>query len=331
MSQEENHENSNHDAIERKKSKDSEKSKAAGHDNELFFDDAETTSYTGRYEERGMYRPVRQVIIIERQPSLGDVLQRMAVISIYAFIIQTFFTVWKKINKRSHDVCVFLILLFFPPGFFLYMQSYFLPFCWLMFCGFILFNTLKVLRGPFGKDAVRDIYSTFKTLFIVSNLGIFLGQFLTFTFFYLKTEYLGYALSVLLFFLYFGLMSREVIFFLSETVAISTGFYSKDGVPGKGNNNSLCMICTKSFDRTVKIHTLVCSHSFHEDCIKGWCLLGKKPFCPYCKKRIESSSLPSELWHKTETWFYPLINTLRSFIVLTLVLTTIVLYKIKYQ
>lgn len=329
MKEEEKTENSSH-GIGRKEEKVSEQTKIDKNDVDSFFDDIETAGY-GQYRESKEYRPVRQVIIIEREPTLGDVLQRIAVISVYALVIQTFFAAWKKISKKTHDICVFLILLLFPPGFFLYIQSYFLPFCWLLFSSFMLFNTLKVVKGSFGKDVMRDIYGVFKTLFIISNLGTLLGQSLTFVFFYMKPEYLGYTLSILLFFLYFGLLSREVIFFLSETVAISTGFYSKEGVPGKGNNNSLCMICTKSFDGSEKIHTLVCTHSFHEDCIKGWCLLGKKPFCPYCKKKIESSSLPPELWHKAEVWFYPLINTLRSFIVLTLVLTAIILYKIKYQ
>lgn len=302
-------------------------------DSKVFFGNSETEEYNGPYGniDKLEHRPVRQVIIIERQPTLGDVLQRMAVISVYALVIQTFFAAWKRVHRKSHDVCVFLILLLFPPGFFLYIRSYSLPFCWLLFSGFMALNALKVLRGPLGKNVMRDIYGVFRTLFIVSNLGIFVGQALTFVCFYVRVQYLGYTLSILLFFLYFGLLSREVIFFLSETVAVSTGFYSKEGVPGKGNNNSLCMICTKAFDSKERIHTLVCTHSFHEDCIKGWCLLGKKPFCPYCKRTIESSSLPPELWHKTETWFYPLINTLRSFIVLTLVLTAIVLYKIRSQ
>ncbi|KAG5859417.1 RING finger-like domain-containing protein [Encephalitozoon hellem] len=329
MIKEENGENASH-GIEEKKEEVLKQSKEVRSDADSFFEDTEIASYR-LYKGDGGHRTVRQVIIIEKQPTLGDVLQRIAVISVYALIIQTFFTAWKKINKKTHDVCVFLILLLFPPGFFLFMQSYFLPFCWLLFSGFMLFNTLKVMKGPLGKNVMRDIYGVFRSLFIISNLGTLLGQSLTFVFFYLKPEYLGYTLSILLFFLYFGLLSREVIFFLSETMAVSTGFYSKEGVPGKGNNNSLCMICTKLFDGSEKIHTLVCAHSFHEDCIKGWCLLGKKPFCPYCKKKIESASLPPELWHKAEVWFYPLINTLRSFIVLTLVLTGIILYKIRYQ
>jgi len=35
--------------------------------------------------------------------------------------------------------------------------------------------------------------------------------------------------------------------------------------------------------------TLNCRHSFHEFCIKGWCLIGKKETCPYCRERVDLS------------------------------------------
>ncbi|TBU19173.1 hypothetical protein CWI42_030470 [Ordospora colligata] len=277
-------------------------------------------------------RVYRQVIIIERSQPVEEIMLRWLIsVAVYAFIIQTIFAMWKRLNRKTHDICVFLILLLFPPGFLVYAGSYFLPGIWAGFVGFILISCFKMLKSQHDKDAMRRIYAIFKRLFIISNSGIFVGQALTFITFYVSIRYLMHSLSVLLFFVYFGLLSRETIFFLSETMAVSTGFYSKEGVPGKGNNNSLCMICTKRFDGVEKIHTLGCGHSFHEDCIKGWCLLGKKLFCPYCKSKVVSSTLPPELWHKAEVWFYPLINTMRSFIIITLMLTGIVLYKIRYQ
>ncbi|KAH9411850.1 hypothetical protein HK407_03g06020 [Ordospora pajunii] len=297
------------------------------------FDDESDKLYMANgknaLDQRRVYR---KVIIIERSQPVGEIMIRWLVsVAMYAFIIQTIFTVWKKVSSRTHDICVFLILMFFPPAFFVYARSYFLPGIWAGFMGFILISCFKMLKSQHDKEAMRRTYAIFKRLFIISNSGIFVGQALTFITFYVGTKYLMHSLSVLLFFVYFGLLSRETIFFLSEMMAVSTGFYSKEGVPGKGNNNSLCMICTKRFDGVEKIHTLGCGHSFHEDCIKGWCLLGKKLFCPYCKSRVVGSTLPPELWHKAEVWFYPLINTMRSFIIITLMLTGIVLYKIRYQ
>lgn len=291
----------------------------------------EFESQVPRIRRMGGIPVVQRVIVLEREPTLLDMIPKMVLLGIYALVIQTFFSMWKRIHNRSYNICVFLILLLFPPLFFAHVHLYVLPVCWLAFCAFMLLNAVKVMGMRRNKDAMREVYAVFKVLFIVSNAGIFLGQAATVLLFYLAAGYLKYSIPFLLFFLYFGLLSREIIFFLSEMMAASTGFYSKEGVPGKGNNNTLCMICTKTFDGAEEIHTLQCNHSFHEECIKGWCLLGKKSFCPYCKKKVESASLPVELWHKTEVWFFPLINTLRSFIVFTLAMSVVIVYKINYQ
>jgi RING finger protein 121/175 len=272
--------------------------------------------------------PVREVIVIQREPTLVDMIPPFLGLAVYGLIMQSIFMVWERLSKRSHDVCIFLMLFLFPPMLFLYLRSYILPVCWLAFTMLILSAILKVIRRPSKSDSFRSTYKLFKDLFIVSNTGIFLGQSAVFVFFYLFPEQMKYPLMFLLFFLYFGLLSREAIFFLSELMALSTGFYSKEGIPGKGSSNTLCMLCTREFDRVEPVHTLVCGHSFHNDCIKGWCLIGKKNFCPYCRKRVDSSLLPTDFWLKAEIWFYPLINLLRGFIIFTLIMTAIIIYKL---
>jgi len=34
-------------------------------------------------------------------------------------------------------------------------------------------------------------------------------------------------------------------------------------------------------------YTLSCQHSFHEFCIRGWCVVGKQQTCPYCKEKVD--------------------------------------------
>lgn len=34
-------------------------------------------------------------------------------------------------------------------------------------------------------------------------------------------------------------------------------------------------------------YKLSCNHVFHEFCIRGWCIIGKKQTCPYCKEKVD--------------------------------------------
>lgn len=34
-------------------------------------------------------------------------------------------------------------------------------------------------------------------------------------------------------------------------------------------------------------YKLPCGHVFHEFCIRGWCIVGKKQTCPYCKEKVD--------------------------------------------
>ncbi len=34
-------------------------------------------------------------------------------------------------------------------------------------------------------------------------------------------------------------------------------------------------------------YKLSCNHVFHEFCIRGWCIVGKKQICPYRKEKVD--------------------------------------------
>lgn len=38
-------------------------------------------------------------------------------------------------------------------------------------------------------------------------------------------------------------------------------------------------------------YRLSCSHVFHEFCIRGWCMVGKKQTCPYCHEKVDLKNL----------------------------------------
>jgi len=91
-------------------------------------------------------------------------------------------------------------------------------------------------------------------------------------------------------------LGRDLVEICSNRMAATIGYYSKDGLPNKHLRENICAICGSAtqhmarslvdlpekslvFDET--IHQLECKHTFHEKCIRGWCLIGKKDMCPY--------------------------------------------------
>lgn len=284
-------------------------------------------------KENNQERPpiIREVYIISREPpTIISFIPLAFTFLIYGIIIQSVCVIVKKINRRIYDNIVRFMLLIFPPLLFFIAKAYFFPFTWLIFSSFMIYKYIKINRKPMGKNVPRETFDLFKKLFILTNFGIGTCQSLLFFSFFLLVDRVVLFFLFFVFFLYFGLLSREIILFFSETMATNTGFYSKEGVPGRSNNNSLCMICTKVFDNSETIHTLVCGHSFHECCIKGWCMIAKKGFCPYCKKGVDMNTIPSEVWYKTEVWFYPMINMLKNFIIFAMFMSVILIYKYYY-
>ncbi len=39
---------------------------------------------------------------------------------------------------------------------------------------------------------------------------------------------------------------------------------------------------------------------FHEFCIRGWCIVGKKQTCPYCKEKVDLKRLFPNPWEVSE-------------------------------
>lgn len=289
-------------------------------------------SFNRNYKQR--LPPSRQIIILERPVTLLDIIPILFTMVIYAIIILTICTILKKTSRSMYDKLIFALLLLSPLLYFLISHDIIFIIFWLCYI-LTMGRIYKTINNkPIKKETPRKIYKFFKLLFILTNLGIFMTQSLTIMSFFFFPSKIGKFFLSLLFNLYFGILSREMIFFFSETMAFNTGYYSKEGIPTKNNNNSICMICTKVFDNSEMIHTLICNHSFHEQCIKGWCMIAKKNSCPYCKKGVDLERIPKDIWYKTETWFYPLINTFRNFIVFAIfmfVYFTCKMYALKHN
>jgi len=94
--------------------------------------------------------------------------------------------------------------------------------------------------------------------------------------------------------LYYGVMGRDFAEICSDYMASTIGqFSSISGMPTRSLSEKVCAVCGQiivELDEeglTENTYRLACNHVFHEFCIRGWCIVGKKQTCPYCKEKVD--------------------------------------------
>jgi len=103
--------------------------------------------------------------------------------------------------------------------------------------------------------------------------------------------------------LYFGVMGRDCAELAAEFMASSIGFTKAQE---KYYDPSRCAICARDFkdpeasDSTIDVQaqtiTLGCGHVYHEICIRGWAMVGKKDTCPMCNEKVDMASFSKTPW-----------------------------------
>ncbi|KAH9392532.1 hypothetical protein TYRP_005611 [Tyrophagus putrescentiae] len=53
-----------------------------------------------------------------------------------------------------------------------------------------------------------------------------------------------------------------------------------------------------------KTYTLTCGHIYHQYCIFGWCLVGKKQVCPFCREKVDLNKLFASLPFQKPHYLY---------------------------
>lgn len=53
-----------------------------------------------------------------------------------------------------------------------------------------------------------------------------------------------------------------------------------------------------------RLFVLTCGHKFHEYCIYGWCLVGKRQVCPFCREKVDLGRMFSALPFQKPHYLY---------------------------
>ena len=123
---------------------------------------------------------------------------------------------------------------------------------------------------------------------------IFLGV-LTFT---LST---GFPFTLLFYGLYFGVLGRDCAEVCTDFIQNNLGTQKSLGlragtcaICGDGLKEAV-IVADRTTEETVRLPG--CGHQFHDLCIRGWTIVGKKDTCPFCKEKVSLKQL-----HKQRPW-----------------------------
>uniref|UniRef100_A0A915IXB9 RING-type domain-containing protein n=1 Tax=Romanomermis culicivorax TaxID=13658 RepID=A0A915IXB9_ROMCU len=95
-------------------------------------------------------------------------------------------------------------------------------------------------------------------------------------------------------------------------------YYTAEGLPKRILEPETCAICGNRIlvgpnesGLVENTYRLACSHLFHEFCIRGWCIVGKKQTCPYCKEKVDLKRMFKNPWEKPHLFYGQLLDWIR--------------------
>lgn len=282
-----------------------------------------------------------RIIVIKTSPTLPDIVPYVIVFIVYLIMVQLVLSLWKKLHDKSYNIFVLTSILLTLPSICIVTGKHLAVVLFALYLSFIIHLVVKSInfslkRNQHNRNAPKIIFKFFKIIFLTTSHLTVLSQIFLILSFFIFPNYILDSLFMSCYFVYYAVLSREIVRNLCYIMASSTGFYSKDGIPGRGVSSEECMICTLPFrekdtPRAIeeKIVTLKCGHSYHEDCIKGWCLIGQNNSCYYCKDLVDNNSFNQEYWIKSEVMIAPMMRTMKSAISFSVIIFFVFLLKFK--
>ncbi|ELA41048.1 uncharacterized protein VICG_01930 [Vittaforma corneae ATCC 50505] len=274
---------------------------------------------------------ITQVVVVKAPTTIIDVVPYVLVFLVYGLMVQVVFALWKKFHEKSYNYFILSAILACLPSISFFFGNYAVLFLYFLFISFMGYLVYTALNFSQKKNGPRIIFRAFKMIFLVTNHATVLLQFCLIVFFVTGINRMLAILKLMSYSIYFAVLSREIVRNICIFMAKTTGYYSKEGIPGKKENSALCMICTLPFDQSSaleKVFSLKCGHSYHEDCIKGWALIGQNNCCYYCKEGIDNKVFTQDYWIKSEIFIKPMMNAMRSLIAFSIVVIGLVYLKL---
>ncbi|KAB0370212.1 hypothetical protein FD755_018174 [Muntiacus reevesi] len=197
---------------------------------------------------------------------------------------------------------------------------------WGMFSVITSYILFRATRKPLSGRTPRLVYKWFLLIYklsyafgVVGYLAIIFTMCGFNLFFRIKArDSMDFGIVSLFYGLYYGVMGRDFAEICSDYMASTLGFYSVSGMPTRSLSDDICAVCGQKIivelDEEGLIentYQLSCKHVFHEFCIRGWCIVGKKQTCPYCKEKVDLKRMINNPWERTHFLYGQILDWLR--------------------
>lgn len=203
-----------------------------------------------------------------------------------------------------------------PIGLSLYMHWWRFVLVWTLWTGYTFHMMQRARQLPLDKSTPREVYAWFfgvyRISFATAAFGYIciLSNVFGITFIFGLRQTAATVGSLCLFYgLYFGVLGRDVAELCSDWMTASTIGASQATM--KYYDPSRCAICNQDFREDLEgedhvpeaTFELSCKHVFHEHCIRGWALVGKKDTCPLCSEKVNMKAFSKGPWDgKGQVW-----------------------------
>ncbi|XP_066846198.1 E3 ubiquitin ligase RNF121 isoform X3 [Anser cygnoides] len=217
-------------------------------------------------------------------------------------VAQLLLVQWKQRHPRSYNMVTLFQMWVVPLYFTVKLYWWRFLVIWVLFSAVTAFVTFRATRKPLVQTTPRLVYKWFLLIYKISYATGIVGYMaVMFTLFGLNLLFrikpedaMDFGISLLFYGLYYGVLERDFAEMCADYMASTIGFYSASGMPTKHLSDSVCAVCGQQIFVDVNeegiienTYRLSCNHVFHEFCIRGWCIVGKKQTCPYCKEKVD--------------------------------------------
>ncbi|CAG0892551.1 unnamed protein product [Cyprideis torosa] len=246
---------------------------------------------------------------------------------------------WKQRHFRSYQLASLLGMWVVPLC--LSLQNHWWRFVlsWVLFSLVTTLILRKASEKPLGRTTPRTVYKWFlllhKASYGMGIIGYVIMMLTLFGFnliFRVKPNvWMDVGILFLFYGLYYGVLGRDIAEICADKMAAHIGYYTPDGMPQRNLDPKVCAVCgnpllTPYGEEGVieDTYRLACNHDFHEFCIRGWCIVGKKQTCPYCKEKVDLKRMFSNFWERPHVLFGQLLDWIRWLVAWQPLILTIV-------